>query len=228
MKDMSINQRMKTYYEHAYRILLPKKTYYIIRIDGKAFHTYTRGLKRPFDDELIKDMDETALYLCEKIQGCKFAYVQSDEISLMLTDLDDIKTQAWFQGNIQKIVSVSSSMATAKFNKLRPGRLAFFDSRVFVIPTIDEVINYFIARQMDCTRNSIQLVAQSLYSPKQLHKKTNSDLQEMIHLKGLNWNNYTVRQKRGGLITKLEGKWSFLETPIFTQEKDIFFNIIPQ
>jgi tRNA(His) 5'-end guanylyltransferase len=121
MKD-EIGDRMKKFYEDRTRITLPRRTYTIIRIDGKAFHTYTKGLKRPFDDGLINDMDETACYLCKNIQGAKFAFVQSDEISILLTDFDKIGTDAWFDGNIQKMVSVASSMATAKFNELRRRR----------------------------------------------------------------------------------------------------------
>src|SRR5579859_3516902 len=102
MKD-DLGDRMKSYYEDRTRISLPRRTFTIIRIDGKAFHTYTQGLKRPFDVELIEDMDLTTKFLCENIQGAKFAYVQSDEISIALTDFDKITTDAWFNGNLQKM-----------------------------------------------------------------------------------------------------------------------------
>ena len=192
MKD-ELGDRMKKNYENRTRVLLPRRTYTIIRIDGKAFHTYTLGLKRPFDMGLIEDMDETAKYLCKKIQGAKLGFVQSDEISILLTDFETHQTDAWFDGNVQKIVSISASMAASKFNQLRMVRaaisnsgddplasdgsgegtlsddeinefkLADFDARTFTIPSRAEVMNYIIWRQNDTTRNSISSVAQSFY-----------------------------------------------------------------
>lgn len=225
---------MKEYYEDRTRVFLPRRTYTIIRIDGKAFHTYTRGLNFPFDDKLVNDMDETAAYLCKSIQGAKFAFVQSDEISILLTDFDELTTDAWFDGNIQKIVSVSSSLATAKFNELRPGKIALFDSRVFTIPSQTEVENYFIWRQQDTTRNSIQSVAQSLYSHKELDGKNTTELQEMIFQRGTNWNDYSPKYKRGRVIVKelfdkegvTRSRWHSVEPPIFTQERE-FLQIPP-
>lgn len=205
MKD-ELGDRMKSYYEDRSRTYLPRRTYTMIRIDGKAFHTYTRGLKRPFDVDLIKDMDETTKFLCDNIQGAKLGYVQSDEISILLSDFEKATTSAWFDGNVQKMASISSSLATAKFNQLRSstGKLAMFDSRVFTIPPSEEVINYFIWRQQDATRNSIQAVAQSLYSHKELNGKNTDQLQELIWQKGQNWNDYPVGQKRGRVILKQE------------------------
>ena len=223
MKD-ALGDRMKEFYEDRTRIKLPRRTFTIIRIDGKAFHTYTRGLERPFDEGLVEDMDATAAYLCKNIQGAKFAYVQSDEISLVLTDFDDLGTHAWFDNNLQKMVSVAASMATSEFNRLRlmrgfgnyeqtpaQGRaivsqfnMAQFDARAFQIPFIDEVENYFIWRQQDAVRNSISSVAQSLYSPKQLHGVKTDQMQELIFQKGINWNDFAPRLKRGGIIKKVE------------------------
>lgn len=219
--------RIKDDFENRSRILLPRRSYTIIRIDGKAFHTYTKGLKRPFDDDLMDDMDLTAKYLCENISGAKFAFVQSDEISLLITDFDNQGTQAWFDNNLQKMCSISASMATAKFNELRLRRimdessrfvdeiaykmirdgfeknpLAHFDSRVFQIPSRSEVQNYFIWRQQDTTRNSIQSVAQSLYKHSELNGKNTKELQEMIFQKGINWNDYEPKYKRGRMISK--------------------------
>lgn len=227
----ALGTRMKEY-EVTTRTFLPKRSYTIIRIDGKAFHTYTRGLERPFDLGLIEDMNATAAYLCKNIMGAKFAYVQSDEISILLTDFDDIGTQAWFENNVQKMVSVAASMATAKFNQLRLMRrlasaqrfvkdvaftlierdiqefkLAEFDARVFQIPQKVEVENYFIWRQQDATRNSISSVAQSLYSHKELHGVSSDAKQELIFQKGINWNDYPSRMKRGGFIEKVGDLW---------------------
>jgi tRNA(His) 5'-end guanylyltransferase len=177
MKD-DLGNRMKKNYENRTRYFLPRRTNTIIRIDGEAFHTFTRGFDKPFDYILMSAMDNTTKSLCGEIQGCVMGYCQSDEISLLLTDFDKPTTDAWFDGNIQKIVSVSASMATGFFNDhLRSAsdlnygdpfaltdKTAFFDARVFTIPDNDEVINYFIWRQKDAVRNSISMVAQSLYS----------------------------------------------------------------
>ena len=173
-------------------------------------------------------MDETACYLCKNIQGAKMGFVQSDEISILLTDFDKLQTDAWFDGNIQKMVSISASLATAKFNALRPDKIALFDSRVFTIPNYTEVENYFIWRQQDTVLNSISSVAQSLYSPKELFKKHAGDMQEMIFQKGINWNNYPVKQKRGRLIVKetydKDGadrtRWVSVDAPDFNKERE--------
>ena len=281
MKDQ-LGDRMKDFYEDRTRYKLARRTNTIIRIDGKAFHTYTKGLESPFDYGLIEDMNKTTEFLCQNIQGAKFGYVQSDEISILVTDYDDITTDAWFDGNLQKMASIAASLATAKFNQLRLARfcrdegiepkykeetfihtkeiesfkLAMFDARVFQIPYQEEVINYFIWRQQDATRNSISSVAQSLYSTKELHGKKTDEMQDMIFQKGINWNNYTPREKRGSVIRKVErqfvrkdmnipndGKtyvidsdriytrnvWeSDTETPIFSQVKGYLRFLMPQ
>lgn len=115
-KNDTLGDRMKGY-ENISRIYLTKRCPIIIRIDGKAFHSFTRGFKRPFDDILMTTMKQTARFLCENISGCKLAYTQSDEISLLLTDYDTIDTQPWFENNLQKLVSVTASMATLAFNR---------------------------------------------------------------------------------------------------------------
>jgi tRNA(His) guanylyltransferase len=237
VKD-ALGDRMKKYYENTTRFELPRRSYTIIRIDGKAFHTYTKGLQRPFDDALIEDMDATAAYLCKNIMGAKCAYVQSDEISVVLTDFETQATEAWFGNNVQKMVSISASMATMKFNELRVARgitkLAMFDSRVFQIPQRIEVENYLIWRQQDATRNSIASVAQALYPHEQLKNVNSSQQQELIFQKGINWNDFSSRKKRGGLVLKqtyMKGetqrtRWETIETPIFTQEREVF-SVIP-
>jgi tRNA(His) 5'-end guanylyltransferase len=256
---------MKEFYEDRFRYYVPRRTYTLIRIDGKAFHTYTKGLVSPFDEGLIADMNETTAYLCKNIQGAKFGYVQSDEISILITDFDERDTQMWFDGNLQKMASIAASMATSKFNELRVDRYirekfnsgietitplwienlkkikkAEFDARVFQIPQKSEVENYFIFRQQDGTRNSIQSVAQSLYSQSELNGKKEKDMQEMIFQRGINWNDYHFREKRGGIIAKVpttvEGrdgqverlKWQMIPTPIFTQEREFMDIMIPE
>lgn len=248
-KNCTIMNRMKSNYENRSKTFLTRRTPVIIRLDGKAFHTYTKGLKKPFDEGLIEDMEATTKFLCENIQGVKLGYCQSDEISLLLTDYETLDTQAWFDYNVQKIVSISASIATAKFNELRLIRnctgwrrnednsetlsfdlpfniLATFDSRAFNIPK-EEVANYFLARQKDAVKNSIAILAQSLYSPKELHKKNQSDMQELCWQKGHNWNDLNYKKKRGCTIIKVEkqlddglgnmfkrGKWESVETPM--------------
>lgn len=118
MRD-DLGDRMKTQYENRTRCYLPRRTFTIIRVDGRSFHSYTRGLERPFDAALMADMDATTAYLCANIEGCIFGYVQSDEISLLLTDFHNNQTEAWFDGNLQKITSIAVSLATAAFNRAR-------------------------------------------------------------------------------------------------------------
>lgn len=123
MDRTTLGDRMKNNYENITRYHLTRRMPVIIRIDGKAFHTFTRGFKKPFDDILVKTMQDTMKYLCENIQGCVIGYTQSDEISLVLTDYAELTTDAWFGNNLQKMCSVSASMATLAFNK-------FFGDRV--------------------------------------------------------------------------------------------------
>jgi len=255
MKD-SLGDRMKKNYENRSRFFLPRRTYIMIRVDGKAFHTYTRGLESPFDEGFTDDMNATARYMCKNIMGAKLAYVQSDEISILLTDFDSFGTQAWFDNNLQKMSSVSASMATRAFNEARLKRCTDdigvvenmkwgeFDSRVFQIPSRVEVSNYFIWRQQDAVRNSIQSAAQALYSHKELNNKNTNQLQEMMFQKGVNWNDYNSHYKRGRVITKENYSVvaDFMEpgesvtrshwvergvTPDFTKEPEFLKELIP-
>lgn len=233
MKD-ELGKRIKEYYENRTRYFLPRKSFIIIRIDGKAFHTYTKGLERPFDEDLINDMNETTKFLCEQIQGCLLGYVQSDEISLLLSDLTDVKTEGWFDWNIQKMASVSASLATGKFNELRPGKLAFFDSRVFNIPNIVEVQNYFIWRQKDAIRNSISSVAQSLFSHKELNGKSTELMKIMSFDKGVDWESFDDGKRNGRIILKkkseinetFRSKWHINNAIDFVLNEDYILNII--
>jgi tRNA(His) guanylyltransferase len=202
----ALGDRMKQNFEDRTRFFLPRRSYTIIRCDGKSFHTYVKGLEKPFDMLLIEDMDETAAFLCKNIMGAKLAYVQSDEISIVISDFDDISTEAWFDNNLQKMASISASMATAKFNELRFKRgvtkLAMFDSRVFQIPDRTEVENYLIWRYRDCVKNSISMAAQQYYSPKELHQKNSDQKQELLFQKGINWSKYPEGFKNGRMIVK--------------------------
>lgn len=204
-KNDSLGTRIKNY-ENSYRIKLPIRLPLILRLDGCHFHTYTKGLNRPFDDKLINCMNETAKFLCQNIQGCQISYVQSDEISLLLNNFKTLDTQSWYDNNLQKMASVSAAMASAKFTSISDTifgktKLAMFDSRVFLLPK-EEVCNYFIWRQQDSTRNSVQMLARSLYSHKECTDKNNAELQELCFQKGINWNNCPTTQKRGRCIVK--------------------------
>ena len=200
--------RMKENYEDRTRYFLPRRTYTILRLDGRAFHTYTKNCKRPFDDGLINDIDNATIKLMEEVQGAKFAYLQSDEISILMTDFETPLTCAWFDGNIQKICSVAASVMTAEFNKLRFVRyddkfkLATFDARCFTIPDRIEVYNYFVWRNQDCARNSLNMVAQEHFSHKELQGKSNSERHEMLMSKGINWSNLENKYKNGRVIYK--------------------------
>lgn len=221
MDKTTLGDRMKNNYENISRYYLTRRMPVIIRIDGKAFHTFTRGFKKPFDDIFVKTMQDTMKYLCENIQGCVLGYTQSDEISLVLVDYAELTTDAWFGNNLQKMCSVSASMATMAFNKFFYGNMpadeessgtyykalekgAMFDSRVFTIPK-EEVCNALIWRQQDATRNSIQSVGQANFSQKELHGKSCNNIQDMLMIqKGINWNDYATTLKRGSCCIKVD------------------------
>jgi tRNA(His) 5'-end guanylyltransferase len=186
-----LGDRLKSEFEATTQLELPRKTHTIIRLDGKAFHTYTRGLPRPFDETLHADLVAATQFLCEQVTGTLLAYVQSDEVSLLVTDLAKPGTQPWYGGNVQKITSVTASILTAKFNQLRltfqelygarePGNLAFFDSRVFTIPDADDVVDYFHWRYLDAWRNAISSLASTHFSARQLHQKSLGERLDML------------------------------------------------
>ena len=227
-KKDSLGDRMKENYENRAKTYLVRRMPVIIRLDGKAFHTFTKGLKKPYDEIFHNTMNATMKYLCENIQGCKLGYTQSDEITLLLTDYDTLDTDAWFGYNVQKMCSVSASMATMAFNKFLRKFVydifisgkdesreytdmlvnkidnAMFDSRCFNIPK-EEVTNCFLWRQQDATRNAIQMLGQCNFSHKELHGKSCNDIQDMLMLqKGINFNDMPTEFKRGVCCIKEE------------------------
>lgn len=226
--------RMKTFYEQIPKTKLMRRCPVAIRIDGKAFHTFTRGFQKPFDEVLIKSMQETMRYLCENIQGCVLGYTQSDEITLILIDYKKLTSSAWFDYEVQKICSIAASMATMAFNKFfekyvdeyrfskwdgaskyedgtwgyiqtllnAVDKGAMFDARCFNIPK-EEVTNLVYWRQLDASRNSIQMVGQANFSHKKLQNKSCNDIQDMLMTqKGINWNDLPTYQKRGSCCVK--------------------------
>lgn len=201
----NLGDRMKRY-EDASRIYLPERMPVILRLDGKAFHTYTRGCERPYDNRLMVVMNEVTKYLCANVQNCVLAYTQSDEISLLLVNFREIDTNSWFDNNMSKMVSISAGLASAKLTQessilFAEQRIGLFDCRAFVLPSHD-VENYFIWRQKDWFRNSIQMLAQSLYSHKQLQGKKSADLHEMCFQKGKNWADLSSHIKNGRVCLK--------------------------
>lgn len=215
----SLGDRMKGY-EFACRATLPRRMPVILRVDGKAFHTFTRRMNRPFDFSFIEAMNLVALELCREAQGAQIAYVQSDEISVLLHNYKRLETDAWFDNQVQKIVSVSSASAAATMS-LYYGRPALFDARTFVLPEA-EVCNYFIWRQQDATRNSIQMLARSRYSHSECDGKNAAELQEMCFQAGDNWNNLSTHLKRGRFAVRDKENREWLidnDPPILTQDR---------
>ena len=229
MRD-DLGNRMKEFYENIPKTKLMRRTPVIIRIDGRAFHSFTRGFRKPFDTVLMSNMQKTMKYLCEGIQGAVLGYTQSDEISILLVDYKKLNSDAWFDNDVQKICSISASMATLAFNTFFRKEVkelivndkfykdeeeyyntlltasekgAMFDSRCFNIPK-EEVTNYFLWRQLDAIRNSIQMVGQANFSHKQLQNKSCGNIQEMLLEKGINWEDFSTDCKRGTCCYKEE------------------------
>lgn len=206
MSNDSIGDRMKTY-EEVSRPFLTRRIPVIVRIDGKAFHTYTKGMNRPFDQPLIDAMVNSAIEVAKQMQGFKFGYVQSDEASFLLLDTDSLTTEAWFANNLSKIISVSASLMTGHFNthKLKDVP-AFFDARAFNIP-LDDVANYFLWRAKDWERNSIQMYCRSFFSQKQLNGKNREAMHEMLHQIGKNWaTDLSDQIKNGTWLRSIDSK----------------------
>lgn len=260
-KTKSLGDRMKAY-ETCYDVRIPARTYTIIRLDGKGFSKYTEMFEKPFDGKLSMVMDTATIRLCEAFHP-KFAYTQSDEISLVFTDIENIEADMIFDGKVQKLCSLTASKVTAAFNatmlrvlstvipgeeileKLRTGNFpeinATFDARVFIIPDFREVSNYFIWRQQDCTRNSVSMAAHAALGHKATENKSSSQKQElMFKEKGINWNDYLPKYKRGVVIMKqpffvdgqngesiIRTKWLPAITPIFTEDKEFLYKLIP-
>lgn len=217
---MSLGERMKKYESVTNTKLIPNMDT-VIRLDGRSFSKFTKRFKKPFDDYFVNMMNLTTKYLCENLQNVKFGFVQSDEISLYITDLSSYEDSLPFDGKIQKLVSISSSLASSYFAMLlmdyeinvegKPitdvisgGRkLPVFDSRVFQLPNFNELKNCFIWRQRDCVKNSISSVGQFYFSTSELKNKNTNEVQDMLfNIKGVNWNDFNVGLKRGRMVTK--------------------------
>lgn len=241
----SLSNRMKSY-EAVTDTSLMKKCPVVLRFDGVAFHTLTKGFKKPFDDLLIATMQETMLDLCKNIQGAVFGYTQSDEISIVLIDYQTYETDAWMKYRLEKICSIGASMASRFFNKNfikniellksenkfenvvdisvyeRKIFTADFDCRAFNIPK-EDVCNCILWRQRDAEKNSVQMLAQSLYSYKELDKISVNMLQnKMFTEKGINWNELEIPKKRGTACKKDENNKWFIDynMPILKEDRE--------
>ena len=229
MDTSDLAKRMKDY-EIRDRYFLQKRIPVAIRVDMRAGHTFTKGFERSFDKVFMKSMQETAKYMCENIGNAKFAYVQSDEITIILVDYDTLETDCWFNYRIDKLCSVAASMATMAFNKFFTKNVnyfemthehddtineycttlvnaaekgAMFDARCFNIPK-EEVANLIYWRQLDATRNSIQMVGQANFSHSELQGKSCNMIQDMLLTqKDINWNDFPVPCKRGTACRKV-------------------------
>jgi tRNA(His) 5'-end guanylyltransferase len=187
----------------------------LARLDGKAFHTFTRGLQRPYDQRLSDLMVETTKFLVDETCA-KIGYTQSDEITLLwLTS--GYNSEIYFDGRIQKLVSVLAAKCSVFFNSKLPstipekaGAYPVFDCRVWNVPNETEAVNALIWRQNDATRNSISMAAQTHFSHNQLHEKSCDEMQEMLFKeKGINWNNYPTFFKRGTFIKRRKATRTF-------------------
>lgn len=243
-----LGDRMKGY-EGVWKQKLPRKLPVIVRVDGKAFHSYLKGSEKPFDMKFIDQMASTAKTLCEQMQGAVLAYHQSDEISILLQDWESVHTEPWFGGELQKITSISASIASVSLQRLRNGS-PLFDARAFVLPSMLEVANYLIWRQRDAIRNSVSMAAHAHFSHKSLQGVTSDQMQEKLwDDKGINWAAFPDECKRGTLTRKnyiyetveyvdkrtgkteatkaLRGKWQYEAAPHFTT-KTLLEDVLPK
>lgn len=189
---MDIGARMKANYEFPSRHQLVRRMPVIIRVDGRAFHTYTRSFDRPFSELIIDAMRDSAQQVSKEMQGFKAAYIQSDEASFLLTDYDTHQTEGWFGYVKSKLESITASLFTATFNRFIWGvcedsqLMAAFDARAFNIPR-EEVVNYFLWRAKDWERNSVTMYCGHYFSHKEMHGKGRADQHEMLHSIDKNW-----------------------------------------
>lgn len=245
MRNIGLGDRMKQY-EQVTQVRLIRRMPVILRLDGKSFHRFTRGFEKPFDPVMLTAMQNTMQELCSRVEGCVLGYTQSDEISLVLCGYQQLDTEAWFGNKLQKLCSISASICTSAFQKyfreaastlgytdyLKRADQANFDSRAFNLP-MEEVNNYFVWRQRDAIRNSIQATAQAYFSHKQLNGVNCKKALEMLQTeKQVNWNEFHTSLKRGTCCIKMpqllnqgtpseivREKWCLdLEIPVFSED----------
>lgn len=238
----SLGDRMKSY-EEGTRYILSGRVPVIIRVDGKAFHTYLKSVPS-FTSSVNEVMDRVAQALCENIQGAQVAYVQSDEVSVFVHGYKSENSSSWFDNLLQKMCSVAASIASATFTMEswriwfpRSDRMtasladiepAYFDARVFTLPE-HEVCNYFIWRQQDAVRNSVQTFARTLFSHKQVDGKNQLEMKEMCRAKGHEWDELSLELQRGRAVYRvteerapgvIRSRWDVdRKIPLFTEDR---------
>jgi tRNA(His) guanylyltransferase len=213
MNKDTLGDRIKGYESIYKRYFLPK-TPIIVRVDGKAFHTWTKGCQRPFDPTLITCMFESAKEVAKQMQGCKALYAQSDEVTFVLTDDTTLESQQWFGGRQNKIESVTAAMMTAYFNKnwlikdhsnhqhfnvwdYIDSKPAVFDARAFQCPK-EDVANVFLWRVKDWERNSLNMFCERFFSHKELEGRNREQRHNMLHYIGHNWATECTEQQKNG------------------------------
>ena len=208
---MDLGDRMKEYEEH-YQTEIPRRMPVVMRLDGKCFHSLTKGCEKPFDAGLrsaillgVRDLLEEA--------PARMAYQQSDEVSLLFIDYNRFDTQQWLGGNIQKMASVAAAIMSVGFSKAwaKPG---YFDARLIAIPERD-IVNYFIWRQQDCMRNAVSMASRTVFSAKQLHEKHGGERKAMLASKGVKFEDYDLGFRQGTVITKSE----VMAAPVFSKDR---------
>jgi len=199
---MNLGDRMKQY-ERTFQASALRRTPLVIRVDGRAFHTLTRKMRKPFDGNFITAMTVSAKYVAEQMQGFKAAYVQSDEATFLLTDYDAFETDGWFNYEIPKVISISAALMSVMFNTYTRGMpLSVFDSRAFSVP-LHDAVNCFLWRAKDWERNSLQMYARSKFSHNQLKFKNHAQIHEMLFSIGANWaTDLTDQEKNGTFLLK--------------------------
>lgn len=230
MHFKNLEDKCRYYQELTNYHLLPN-SYILVHCDGKNFSRLIKNnFKKPFDDEFIKMMNKTAKFLCENIQGCKLAYTQSDEISLLITDFDKPESDTLFGGRLCKIQSIIASLATSEFNRLfilnnlsnkfvnsndvdvifaeiydeiNSMKLAQFDCKAWVVPNENDAFAWFLFRNLDCIRNSKQQTAQTYLPHKSLlNKHTDKQIEILKEIKNIDWNDFKNSEKYGRFIVK--------------------------
>lgn len=181
----------------------------IIRLDGNNFHNWTKGLEKPFDRKLIELMTETTKFLVQETNAI-VGYTQSDEITLILYS-DDRKSSLYNDGKKQKILSKLTAKCVNFFNEKRKeilpahDKTAVFDCRIYQTPTLHDACVQLLWRENDATKNSISMLAQSLFSHSELQNLTGNEMQDkMMKEKGTNWNNLETKYKRGTYIKRIK------------------------
>ena len=222
---MQLGDRMKLY-EKSYKIRFTDRLPVILRLDGKAFHSLTRKCEKPFDEKVIKVMDLITVYLVSNIQGAVFSYTQSDEISILLYPWKNNESQAWFDNEMTKINTISAAMASAVGTQFWATAFGIntpvlFDARSFVLPE-DEVTNYFIWRQKDWIRNSVQMLGRANFSQKQLHGKSNDQIKLLLEQIGTPWEHLDLYLQRGRCVYRDDEGNEVLDKkiPLFTDDRE--------